>query len=168
MTYGFEAITDRWADVAGWISDDEWPFHFRPRPGFDDVLAQAERGFFDGPDVRSFWVVGAEDVRVGLVRVFDLGDPTPLFDLRVAAAHRGRGVGTAALRWATGHVFETCPDAHRFGGYTRADNHAMRRVFEKAGFTLEARHREAWRVESAEPVDSVGYAILRREWRQDL
>jgi RimJ/RimL family protein N-acetyltransferase len=47
--------------------------------------------------------------------------------------------------------------------YTRHDNVAMRRVFEKCGFLKEAHHRRAWRVAGAEPVDAVGYAILRDE-----
>ena len=50
------------------------------------------------------------------------------------------------------------------GGYTRHDNLAMRRVFQKCGFQQEALRRRAWQVDGGEPVDCVGYAILRDEF----
>lgn len=159
----FEPVGIDGTEIAVWLSSDDWPFHYTRRPKFSDVLAQAERGAFAGDDVRSFWVVG-DGVRLGLIRIFDLLDMNPLFDLRVSSVSRGQGVGEASLRWATEFVFATFEGAWRFGGYTRADNRAMRRVFEKVGFLLEARHRDGWRSESGEFFDSVGYAILRREW----
>jgi RimJ/RimL family protein N-acetyltransferase len=166
MRLSFELIERDWEDVAAWISGDVWPFHFRSRPRLGEVLVQAEAGFVAGEDVRSFWV-SEEGVRLALIRIFDLADLTPLFDLRVESSNRGRGVGEATLRWATEFVFGSFESAYRFGGYTRADNVGMRRVFEKVGFVLEARHRDGWRCESGALVDSLGYAILRREWRPE-
>ena len=52
---------------------------------------------------------------------------------------------------------------YRIEGTTRADNFAMQRVFDACGYTQEARFREAWPVEDGRYLDSLGYAILRRE-----
>jgi RimJ/RimL family protein N-acetyltransferase len=102
---------------------------------------------------------------VGLFRVFELSDLTPLIDLRIAEASRGLGIGTEALRAGTSRVFETMPEVSRLAGYTRYDNVAMQRVFVKAGWVKEAHHRRAWRVLGREPVDSVGFAMLHMDWQ---
>ena len=150
--------------LATWLSAEPWPFHARPRVDADWVAARAADGSFFGDTARSFWVLDADERTIALVRAFDLLDVTPLIDLRVASSARTAGVGTAALRFMTRFVFETFPEAPRLGGYTRHDNAAMRRVFDKCGFALEAYHRESWRVEGAGYADSVGYALLRRDW----
>jgi RimJ/RimL family protein N-acetyltransferase len=128
------------------------------------VRGRLESGHFFGTDARSFWIWGRLDEPLALGRIYDLSDVTPLLDLRVAAAMRGQGVGTLALRGLTAWLFSEYPKTGRLGGYTRHDNLAMRRVFEKCGFQQEAHHRRAWPVEGGEPVDCVGYAILREEF----
>ena len=69
------------------------------------------------------------------------------------------------LRAATDLVFGTMPDVHRFEGQTREDNVAMRRTFLRCGWLKEAHYREGWPVDGGEPLASVAYAILRRDWR---
>lgn len=139
------------------LTANEWPFHVRQKLGPDDVRDRLEKGDFDD----AFWIVDG-GAKVGLVRLMDVDDGTPLFDLRIAGAARGRGVGEAAVRWLTEHVF-THHATNRIEGTTRQDNHAMRRVFAKAGYVKEAHYREAWPAHDG-PHDSVGYAILRRDW----
>lgn len=146
-----------------WLPRQTWPFHARKHVDEAWVRERAETGYFWGADTRSFWAFDARQVPLALLRVFELGDVTPLVDLRVAEAARGRGVGSAALRWVTAHLFESEPALVRLGGYTRHDNVAMRRVFEKCGYQQEAYHRLAWRVEGGGLADSVGYATLRPE-----
>ena len=125
------------------------------------VRQRAEDGYFWGPATVCWWLDGDVEQPVGLFRVFDLSDLTPLIDLRIAEASRGKGIGTEALRTGTRLVFETMPDVSRLAGYTRHDNVAMQRVFVKAGWLKEAHHRRAWRVLGGDPVDTVCYAILR-------
>jgi len=151
--------------LAAFLGSSEWPFHQQRAVDTSWVRGRLESGYFLGEASRSFWIRGNGDlpIPIGFVRVFDLHDATPLFDLRVGGASRGRGVGTAALTWLTRWVFEQLPETDRLGGYTRHDNLAMRRVFEKSGFALEAHHRRAWRIEGAPPADAVGYAILRSD-----
>jgi RimJ/RimL family protein N-acetyltransferase len=149
--------------LATFLASSDWPYHHERRVEPVSVLARWEAGYFFGDEARSFWIAGEDGEPLGLARVFDLKDATPLFDLRIGADARGRGIGTLALRGLTTWVFSELPELGRFGGYTRHDNAAMRRVFEKCGFLQEARHRKAWPVPSGEAVDAVGYAILREE-----
>jgi RimJ/RimL family protein N-acetyltransferase len=142
-------------ELVRFLTGEEWPFHSNPRPDPSQIRLGDN----------TFWIVEG-GVRLGLVRLLDLEDiadgGTPLFDLRVTATARGRGVGEAAVRWLTEHIF-TNYDTNRIEGTTREDNHAMRRVFDKTGYVQEARYREAWPGQDRR-YDSVGYAILRREW----
>jgi RimJ/RimL family protein N-acetyltransferase len=97
------------------------------------------------------------------VVIFDLGDPTPMFDLRIAAGSRGRGYGTGTVQWLTARVFSTGADKERIEATTRADNWAMRAVLARCGYTKEAHYRQAWSGPGG-ACDAVGYAILRTDW----
>ena len=66
---------------------------------------------FSSPDACSFWIVDSGQT-AGLVRLLDLGDigeGAPLFDLRIATRHRGRGLGRRATRWIADHLFTSYP-----------------------------------------------------------
>jgi len=118
----------------------------------------------EGGGHRTLWIV-SDDRRLGVLRLDDISDNAPLFDIRLAEEVRGRGIGQAALRVATQLVFTDYPKVERFEGQTREDNIAMRRVFERNGWTKEAHYRRAWPVPGGAPVASIAYAILRREWQ---
>jgi RimJ/RimL family protein N-acetyltransferase len=140
----------------------EWPFHGTVRLSPE----QAAELTLVAEDVISFWIRDGDDM-VGLIRVFDLDDiedGSPLFDLRVAAAHRGRGIGQAALGWMTHHLFSTYADLHRIEATTRHDNVAMQHVFDSCGYRQEGRFVEAWKNEDGTWSDTFAYAMLRREW----
>jgi RimJ/RimL family protein N-acetyltransferase len=116
-------------------------------------------------DVASFWIRDRHEV-VGLIRLFDLGDldiGSPLFDLRIATRHRGRGIGRFAVDWLTAHLFTTYPSLHRIEATTRSDNAAMQAVFAHCGYRLEGTMVEAWKQADGTRYDSLIYAILRRE-----
>jgi RimJ/RimL family protein N-acetyltransferase len=155
------------AEHAGWLGEflvnNSWPYH----AGTVDHGVVAERlrqGYYDGPGRATFIVTGGSE-RVGLVRIEDLDDPSPTFDLRIAAAHRGRGIGKAALRALARWVFDT-HDIERLEGTTRQDNVAMRRTFLAVGFVKEAHYRRGWPTQDGRPLDAVGYALLRADWRE--
>lgn len=148
-----------------WLPKQSYPYHSLSRVDIAWVRDRIADGCFFGGDTRCFWALDEGGSELALVRVCDVEDITPLIDLRVAEHARGKGVGTVALRYATRFVFENLPEITRIGGYTRHDNGAMRRVFDKCGYLQEAYHRGSWRVEGAPLADSVGYAILRSEWR---
>lgn len=153
-------------DVAEFLTSQAWPFHAGGTPTAAEVRGRLAAGYYAGPDVETFWLV-ADDRRCGLLRLFDLEDGAPLFDLRIAEADRGHGLGTAAVRWLTAHLFTTRPAVDRIEATTRYDNHAMRRVLAHCGYVKESHWRRSWPVsgdEAGGPVDGVGYAILRSDW----
>lgn len=150
--------------LAAWMPQYQWPYHARAQVDEAWVRERAAAGHFFGSDARSFWIVQGGSSPLGIVRAFELSDTTPLLDLRIADAARGRGVGTEVLRWVTSLLFQSFPETQRVGGYTRADNLPMRRVFDKCSFLQEARHRRAWRVHDGTYFDAVGYAALRSDW----
>ncbi|HZB50623.1 MAG TPA: GNAT family N-acetyltransferase, partial [Mycobacteriales bacterium] len=135
--------------LADLLTGEDWPFHAAGRPDRAAVLARAAAGHYDGPAVRTVWIVAAGE-RVGLVRLYDLEDEAALFDLRIRAAHRGRGLGTAAVTWLTGHLFGELAQLTRIEATTRSDNAAMRRVLLRCGYRQEARYRRAWPVPGGE------------------
>lgn len=149
--------------LAQFLAASEWPYHHEPSVDENWVRARVESGHFFGSDAKSFLVRDETEQTIAFGRIFDLSEVTPLLDLRVAVKARGRGVGTLALRGLSAWLFSEYPETERLGGYTRYDNLAMRRVFEKCGFVQEAHHRRAWRVGGGTLVDCVGYAILRAE-----
>jgi RimJ/RimL family protein N-acetyltransferase len=156
-------------DLVAFLTSDRFPFHVLAELTAETVQQQIAQGAWDGPadgdgDHRTLWVVHGND-RVGVLRLDDVTDNAPLFDLRFGESVRGRGLGHKALRAATDLVFNDYPDIDRFEGQTREDNVAMRRVFEHNGWTKEAHYRRAWPVPGSEPVASIGYAILRSEWQ---
>ncbi len=149
--------------LATFLAGETWPFHSNTRIDEDAVRRLAADGHFDSDGVRTFLIELAGAV-TGMLRVFDLDDGTPLFDLRIGAAHRGRGIGTRAVGWLTDHVFTEFPDIDRIEATTRQDNHRMRAALRRCGYAKEAHHRKAWPAETGPPHDAVGYAILREDW----
>lgn len=148
--------------AARFLSSNQWPYHGQP------ILSaeQAAMVSVADDDVASFWVT-ADGEAIGLIRVFDLQDldvGSPLLDIRIAQSHRGRGVGTAAVTWVVDHLFSSYGNLHRIEATTRDDNLPMQRVFDRCGFRLEGRMREAWSNADGSRADTWIYAILRREW----
>lgn len=139
--------------MSAFVSGEEWPFH----------VGGGTPVYHDDEDTRPFWVITGGE-RIGLVRLQDLGDDTPMFDLRVRKAWRGRGVGKRAVAWLTGYLFTELPEINRIEGTTRVDNHAMRAVFRSCGYAKESHYRQAWPGRDGVLYDSIGYAILRGDW----
>ena len=158
------------ADVAdadslvSFLTAEPWPFHATAVVDEAKARGRIADGDFDGDVSRAFWIVdGAETA--GLVNLYDLGDLSPMFDIRIRAGHRRRGLGTQTVRWLTEYLFTELPDIRRIEANTRKDNVAMRRTFLRCGYVKESHYREAWPSYTEGTVhDGVGYAILRRDW----
>lgn len=56
-----------------------------------------------------------------IVHLQEVGDETPLFNLRLRSRHRGLGIGTAAVTWLTEALFGEYDDLHRIEATTRHD-----------------------------------------------
>ncbi|MDX3540667.1 GNAT family N-acetyltransferase [Streptomyces sp. MB09-01] len=150
-------------DLVGFLTGDTWPFHGAAVVDREQARRWISDGRYDGDENRAFWITAGDHV-VGLVRLMDLGDSTPVFDLRIRSRHRGQGVGGHALAWLTAYLFTEFPGIRRIEGTTRQDNLAMRRTFRRCGYVKEAHYREAWPSAGGTVHDAVGYAVLRRDW----
>ena len=167
MEITFRGVDDRDGDRAELVellTTHEFPFHVTCRLARAVVEGWIDDGRFGDADHASYWI-DTDVGRIGLVVLEDLTDNAPLFDLRLATEHRGKGFGADVLRALTTHVFTTMPAVNRFEGQTREDNVAMRKTFVRAGFVKEAHYREGWPVEDGPPLASVAYGILRADWQ---
>ncbi len=148
-----------------WVAGQTWDNYVTRRPSPAIVRRRVAAGHYSGPNCATWWIGHQDaDQPVGLVRLHDLQDPTALFDVYVCPAWRGQGLGLAAVRWLTRHVFHAYPAVSRLEAQTRADNWAMRVVLRRAGYVKEAHHRASWPTESGELIASVGYAMLRQDF----
>ena len=167
MALSFDSLTwpDDAAAVVAFLTANQWPFHSVPHLS----PAQAASVAVTGDEIATVWMRDGATT-VGMIRMFDLddlddgGSGSPLFDLRIAEAHRGRGLGSQAVRWLTGHLFTAYAALHRIEATTRHDNQAMQVVFARCGYRLEGRMVEAWSNADGTRSDTLTYAILRREW----
>jgi len=147
--------------VKRFLLAEPWPFHVGAALTPEAIDERIGAGWLDGPGRQTFWIVSAS-TRCGLLRLFDLGDGAPLFDLRVSGSARNRGIGAAAVRWLASYVFDGWPDVNRIEATTRVDNVAMRRILERCGWAKESHWREVWSSPEGDR-DGVGYALLRRD-----
>jgi len=152
------------AALVDFLTRNEFPFHVNHRPSREYVESAIARGAYRDEDNDSFWLEHTVHGRIGFLRLEDLSENSPLFDLRIDAPFRNRGLGAEVLRAVTSHVFTTLPEVHRFEGQTREDNAAMRTIFLRCGWVKEAHYRESWPVDGGPALASVAYAVLRRDW----
>lgn len=150
--------------LVDWLVSETWPFHVNVQLNEEQVHLWWDEGRFIGPEVLSFWIQDGDDERIGIARLEDLDDETPLIDLRLRHAHRGRGLGQEALRLLASHAFESLPQVRRLEGHTRVDNLAMRHAFRRCGFVMEAHYRRTWPTSGGVHVDGLAYALLREDW----
>ena len=146
------------------MTSHSFPFHAGGTPTREQVEQRIAAGAYRDEDNDSYWINHDVHGRIGYLRFKDLGDNAPMFDLRLESGWRGQGLAAPVLRAAADHVFTTMPAVRRFEGQTRQDNVAMRRTFLRCGWLKEAHYREGWPVPGGEPLASVAYAILRRDW----
>lgn len=164
MTLEFIPFDDSQAErLAAFLAAHDWPFHSGGRPTVASALAWVQEGAFDNDSTRTFWIVD-DTVEVGIVRLDDLDDGTPLFDLRLAETARGRGIGTAAVRWLTDYLFAELPAENRIEATTRRDNVAMRVALRRCGYVKESHWRDSWPAADGSVHDGIGYGVLRSDW----
>ncbi len=165
MSVSLDPYTNETEQLIAFLAGEVWPYHGTATLTEANVREQIAQGRYDSNDEKqTFWILNDEGAKIGLLRIFDLGDPTPMFDIRISAKYRGQGSGLQAVKKLVEYVFTNYDDKIRLEGHTRADNHAMRKTFHNAGFVKEAVHRSSWPSEDGELHDSIGYAILREDW----
>lgn len=147
------------------MTTNSWPYHDISEPGRELLEKSIEEGGYASDDVKTFWIENNEEEKVGIVKVYDLKEDIPLFDLRIADRFRGYGYGSRALKKLTQYVFELPEQKIRIEGHTRHDNAAMRKAFERAGFVKEAHLRQAWFLPKENTYyDAVTYGMTREDY----
>lgn len=147
------------------MTTNTWPYDGYSHPGREIVVKAIEEGGYESDEVKVFWVETNNAEKVGIVKIYDLQDEIPLFDLRIADEHRGKGYGPKALRLVEHYVFELPERKIRLEGHTRQDNLAMRKTFERAGFVKEAHLRNAWFSPKENMYyDAVTYGMTREDF----
>ena len=148
------------------MTTNTWPYHGHSHPGRDIIEKAIEEGGYESDEVKTFWVENEDEQKVGIVKIHDLQDEIPLFDLRIADQSRGQGYGPKALRLVAEYVFDLKGSKIRLEGHTRQDNLAMRKTFERAGFVKEAHLRNAWFSPKENLYyDAVTYGITREDFK---
>lgn len=147
------------------MTTNVWPYHENTHPAREIIEKAIDEGGYESDQAKTFWLVNDENLQVGMVKIYDLQDEIPLFDLRIAEKWRGLGYGTKALKLVSEYVFSLPNNKIRIEGHTRQDNIAMRKTFEKAGFVKEAHLRQAWYVPKENSYyDAVTYGITRQDY----
>jgi RimJ/RimL family protein N-acetyltransferase len=131
--------------------------------GPDELAAELEEGHWAG-DARWGWAVVVDGEPSGFALVTDLDRPAADVQLRILPAVRGRGVGREVLRQLADHHFAAAPTLHRLTGRTHEHNVPMQRVFNAAGFRMEARYRESFQQPDGRYASEWGYALTRADW----
>lgn len=147
------------------MTTNTWPYHGNAHPARELIEKTIEEGGYQSDEVKTFWVENEDGKQVGIVKIYDLRDEIPLFDLRIADEARGRGYGPRALKMVAEYVFQLPEAKIRLEGHTRQDNFAMRKTFERAGFVKEAQLRQAWFSPKEESYyDAVTYGMTREDF----
>ena len=93
---------------------------------------------------------------------WDPGNESCNFRILIGPRGRDRGLGTEATRLLLDHAFRHLP-LHRDSLGVLAFNPRAQRVYEKVGFVVEGRERDAVLFDG-ERVDQVTMSVLRPEW----
>ncbi|WP_342514239.1 GNAT family N-acetyltransferase [Sporosarcina sp. FSL K6-1522] len=147
------------------MTTNTWPYHGNSHPGRQLIEKAIEEGGYESDVVKTFWVENDSGQKVGIVKIHDLQDEIPLFDLRIEDMSRGYGYGSKALKLVAEYVFGLPEKKIRLEGHTRQDNLAMRKTFERAGFVKEAHLRKAWfSPKENSYYDAVTYGMTREDF----
>lgn len=99
MKIRFEEFKDEIDTLVEFLTSDTWEFHGTPNPNPERIRASYENQYYTGDDCKTFWVILDHDIKVGMIRIYDLQDSTPVFDIRILNNYKGMGVGTITVNW---------------------------------------------------------------------
>ena len=165
MKIRFEEFINEIDTLVEFLTSETWEFYGTPNLKAERIRASYENQHYTGDDCKTFWVISDDDTKVGMIRIYDLEDGDPLFDIRISSKYKGMGIGSITVKWLVDYVFTNYPDKNRIEANTRQDNYAMRTVFQKCGFAKEAYHRKAWPQEG-KLYDAIGYGITKEDWEK--
>ncbi len=155
VLYGIAAELDTWEERGA-----ESP-RALTRAAYDARVAPSDS---ETSGATTYFVIDADGDAVGYVLLFGVDHLARHAEVGIAlaAAARGRGIGTAALSQLVGFAFVRC-NLRRLHLEVIESNGAAIRSYEKAGFVIEGRQREhAWVRGRYEDIVRMG--LLRSDW----
>lgn len=165
MKICFEELEDDIDTLVEFLTSDTWDFHGVPNPTPEKIRSDYKNQVYSGNNSKTFWVILDPNIKVGIIRLYDLQDNTPLFDIRILSKYKGIGIGTTTINFIINYIFNNFSDTNRIEGNTRQDNYAMRCVFHKCGFAKEAHYRKSWEGKNRKLYDAIGYGITKEDWQ---
>ena len=154
-------------DDAGWVVRTDRASATalaRPLGWEEDTLAEELRDGTWASDERFAWAVMVDGEPSGFAVVDALDRRDAVMTIRIGPATRGRGVGREVLRQLADHHFSANPGLVRLTGRAHEHNVPMQRVFNAAGFRMEARFRDAVAQQDGRFAAEWGYALTRADW----
>lgn len=165
MKLHFEEFKDDIDTLIQFLTSDTWDFLGVPNPNPEKIREDYKNQLYTGDNSKTFWIISDKQIKAGMIKIYDLQDSTPLFDIRILSKYKGIGVGTISIHWLVDYIFNNFSDKERIEGNTRQDNYAMRCVFHKCGFAKESHYRKAWKDKNGKLYDAVGYGITKEDWQ---
>jgi RimJ/RimL family protein N-acetyltransferase len=157
------------AAVLGWYRDPELArlTRYQTRPMTTEEIGQFFKTRLLAPEAMAYAIHERTDDRLIGLTTFSALDPdngSALFHITIGERNAwGRGLGTDATNRMLSHAFEHL-GLHRVGLSVFSFNERAVRAYEKAGFRIEGRLREAiWR--DGRYFDELQMGILASEWR---
>jgi RimJ/RimL family protein N-acetyltransferase len=155
------------SDDAEWVvATDRAAATALARPhGWDPekLAAELDEGVWASDD-RFGWAVIVEGEPGGFTLVTGLASGDAEMTVRITPGVRGRGVGREVLRQLADHHFSANPHLTRLTGRAHEHNVPMQRVFNAAGFRMEARYRDSFEQADGRYASEWGYALTRADW----
>lgn len=151
------------------LTSNRWDYFLEPVIDKKGLEVRDEKYFASNTTQTLVYLDSQENLK-GFIRFFDINNSdigSPEFNVNVDEGARGKGVGKLLVRRGVEHIFDSYAKVRRIEATTRVDNKAMQRVFELAGFRHEATYKKDWPVGEGKYVDSLGYAILREEFKPE-
>jgi RimJ/RimL family protein N-acetyltransferase len=136
--------------------------------GFEEIALRTELESGDWATSERFaWAVLLDGEPAGFALVVREESDGARVRLRITPAQRGRGAGREVLRQLADHHFADDPSLLRLTGRTHERNVPMQRVFNAAGFRMEARYRDTFEQAAGGRASEWGYALTRNDWEQE-
>lgn len=164
MKISFEEFKNDVDTLVEFLTSDTWEFYGTPNPKPERIRANYDE-LYMGEGCKSFWVVLDQNIKVGIIRIYELEDDTPVFDIRILSKYKDMGIGTITVNWLVDYIFNNYHGKERIESNTRQDNYAMRCVFHKCGFIKEAHYRKGWVGNDGIQYDAIGYGITKEDWK---
>lgn len=129
----------------------------------EKLAAELDEGVW-ATDEQWGWAIMSAGSPAGFAIMRTSPDGVAELEVRIAAAHRGKGIGREVLRQVADHHFADNPRVARLVGRAHEHNIPMQRAFNAAGFRMEARYRESFPQADGTLASEWGYALTRADW----